>query len=113
MTITRAELAKDVLVSMGVVPIGGTPEAEDEARIIEKYKHAHALLQTEDYLPFDDDDDIDTEYVIALSGLTAAIASPSYGLQSDVLNSLDAARVMIQRINNDQSVSRTTTFSDC
>jgi hypothetical protein len=109
---TRAAFITDVLQDIGIVSISDSESPEDNAKAILKYQLVHSMLQTDDLLPFDDDDAIPNEYVQPMLIATASALMPVYGRQSDFESALEAARRMIRRINKDFSGSSTTPFRD-
>jgi len=112
MTITRTELLSEVLEDIGVLAIGENASAEDNAKVLSKYKFIHAYLQKNDLLPFDDDDPIPEEYVQPLVFATGAAVSMAYGIQSDMNGAIELAEAMIHKINKDYTGVQPTRFDD-
>lgn len=109
---TRTELLSEVLEDMGILAIGETASPEDNQKALDKYKFVHEMLQTDDLLPFDNDDAIPSEYVQPMIIATAAALAPAYRISIDFEASINQARRLIRRINKDFSGSATTRFMD-
>lgn len=76
---TLQDLKYRVLLRLGVVAAGDSPEADDSATVLLRYNALHALLLAQELIDWDLSEDIPDEFEVAMVPMVAAECARDFG----------------------------------